>query len=406
MSITTPEEVGVSSARLNRIPPVMQGYIDQNIIAGFTTMLARHGKVFHFECFGKMDLEANKPMQPDTIFRIYSMTKPIVSVALMMLYEEGLFHLHDPVSSFIPEFKNLKVMVPGSTHNHIGLTNMEREVTIRDLLTHTSGLSYGNDEDSPVDALYREAELADSLLRLRQPLPEMAQKLSGLPLAHQPGSQWRYSIATDVIGYLVELISGMSLDTFLEEKILKSLRMDDTAFYVPPEKIDRLAAMYGRTEESHLGLVDGPATSPWTNPQYHPSGGAGLVSTNSDYMRFTQMLLNKGELDGTRLLGCKTIALMTANHLPPELIPLQMGVSTLHGYGFGLGFRVMTDVAQSAMLGSAGEYGWSGAAYTYFWIDPKEELIGIFMSQFFPSRDLTTPIRDTFRVLAYQALID
>lgn len=406
MNITTPEEVGVSSTRLNRISSVMQGYVDQNIIAGFTTMLARHGKVFHFDCFGKMDMEANKPMKPDTIFRIYSMTKPIASVALMMLYEKGLFHLHDPVSTFIPEFKSLKVITDGSTQNNIRLTGMEREITFHDLLTHTSGLSYGNDEDSPVDDLYREAKLGDSLLRFRLPLKETVQKLSELPLAHQPGSQWRYSIATDVIGYLVGLISDMPFDTFVEEKILKPLGMDDTAFYVPPEKIDRLAAMYGRTEESHLGLIDAPDTSPYTNPKYYPSGGAGLVSTNADYMRFAQMLLNQGELDGTRLLSRKTIKLMTVNHLPSEIIPIQMGASTLHGYGFGLGFRVMTDVPQSAMLGSTGEYGWAGVANTYFWIDPKEKLIGLFMSQFFRYRDLPVPIRDTFRVLAYQALID
>jgi CubicO group peptidase (beta-lactamase class C family) len=379
MNTATPEEVGFSASRLSRIGMWMQSYIDQNRLAGLIAMVARCGKVVYLERSGMMDVEAAKPMQFDTIFRIYSMTKPITSVALMMLYEEGRFQLNDPVSKFIPKFADVKVFA-SATEEGIELDELEREITIWHLLTHTAGLTYDFFEDSPVDAMYLEADL-------HQPdrtAEEVVHKIVKLPLVHQPGSAWRYSMATDVLGYLIEMISGMTLDVFFEEKMLKPLGMEDTDFYVPEARLNRFAAEYGPSTgsgqaptENAMELLDAPATSQYTKPPRFLSGGAGLVSTASDYMRFLQMLLNGGELDGTRLLGRKTVELMTINHLPDELIPIQVQPHTLHGCGFGLGFRVLVDVAQAGRLGSEGEFGWGGAASTSFFVDPKENLIGL-----------------------------
>lgn len=399
MNTAAPEEVGFSASRLSRIGTWMQGYIDQNKLAGTIAMVARCGKVTYLERFGMMDLEAAKPMQFDTIFRFYSMTKPITSVALMMLYEEGRFQLSDPVSKFIPEFADVKVFA-GAAEEGFEVAELEREITIWHLLTHTAGLTYDFFDDSPVDAMYLEADL-------HQPdrtAEEVVHEIVKLPLVHQPGTAWRYSMATDVLGYLIEVISGMSLDVFFEDRILKPLGMEDTDFYVPEEKLGRFAAEYGPTENGGLELLDAPATSQYTRPPRFLSGGVGLVSTASAYMRFTQMLLNGGELDGTRLLGRKTVELMTINHLPDELIPIQVQPHTLHGCGFGLGFRVLVNVAQAGRLGSEGEFGWGGAASTSFFVDPKEKLIGLLLTQLMPSRYY--PIRDEFKVLIYQALVD
>jgi CubicO group peptidase (beta-lactamase class C family) len=407
MNTATPEEVGFSASRLSRIGMWMQSYIDQNKLAGLIAMVARCGKVVYLERSGMMDVKAAKPMQFDTIFRIYSMTKPITSVALMMLYEEGRFQLNDPVSKFIPKFADVKVFA-SATEEGIELDELEREITIWHLLTHTAGLTYDFFEDSPVDAMYLEADL-------HQPdrtAEEVVHKIVQLPLVHQPGTAWRYSMATDVLGYLIEMISGMTLDVFFEEKMLKPLGMEDTDFYVPEARLNRFAAEYGPstgsgqapTENGGMELLDAPVTSQYTKPPRFLSGGAGLVSTASDYMRFLQMLLNGGELDGTRLLGRKTVELMTINHLRDELIPIQVQPHTLHGCGFGLGFRVLVDVAQAGRLGSEGEFGWGGAASTSFFVDPKENLIGLLLTQLMPSRYY--PIRNEFKVLVYQALVD
>ena len=407
MNTITPEEVGFSASRLGRIGTAMQGYVDQNKLPGVIAVVARGGNIVYRERFGMMDVEAAKPMQFDTIFRIYSMTKPIASVALMMLYEEGRFQLNDPVSKFIPKLADVKVF-GGATEEGFELTELEREITIWHLLTHTAGLTYDFFEDSPIDAMYLEADLH----RPDRTAEEVIHEIVKLPLVHQPGSAWRYSMATDVLGYLIEVISGMSLDVFLEEKILKPLGMEDTDFYVPEAKLNRFAAEYGPstgsgqapTEDGGMELLDAPATSQYTKLPRFLSGGAGLVSTASDYMCFCQMLLDGGELDGTRLLGRKTIELMTTNHLPDELIPIQVQPHTLHGCGFGLGFRVLVDVAQAGRLGSEGEFGWGGAASTSFFVDPKEKLIGLLLTQLVPSRHY--PIRNEFKVLVYQALVD
>ncbi|GAF68830.1 unnamed protein product, partial [marine sediment metagenome] len=381
MNTVIPEEAGFSANKLSRIGTWMQRYVDQDKLAGLIALVARRGKVVYLERVGMMDVEAAKPMQFDTIFRFYSMTKPITTVALMMLYEEGRFQLHDPVSRFIPEFADVKVFA-GATEGGFKVTELEREMTIWHLLTHTAGLTYDFSEDSPVDALYLEADLHN----VDTPLEEMIHKLNKLPLVHQPGTAWRYSMATDVLGYLIEVISGTLLDVFLKEKVFKPLSMEDTDFYVPEEKLGRFAAMYGPTENGGIELLDAPATSQYTRPPRFLSGGIGLVSTASDYMRFCQMLLNRGELDGTRLLGRKTVELMTINHLPDELIPIQVQPHTLHGCGFGLGFRVLVDVPSAGRLGSKGEFGWGGAASTSFFIDPQEELVGLLLSQLSPSR--------------------
>lgn len=399
MDTIAPEKVGFSTDRLGRIHPVMQAYVDQKKLPGVITLVSRRGKVVHFERFGLMDIESNKPMQADTIFRIYSMTKPITSVAMMMLYEEGRFQLDDPISKFIPAFADVKVF--GKTNDgKIKLSDLEREITIHDLMTHTSGLTYASLEASPVAAMYQEA----GLLNRERTLQENIQELVKLPLVNQPGTVWRYSVSTDVLGHLVELIADMPFDAFLEQWIFAPLHMTDTGFYVPKEKIDRFAALYSPADNGRLELTDPPATGEYSKPPSLFSGGGGLVSTTTDYVQFAQMVLNGGELDGTRLLGRKTIEFMTTNHIPDQLMPLQVAHDwVLHGYGYGLGFGVIMNVAQSQVLGSSNTYGWGGAASTHFWIDPKEELLGVIMTQFSPI--YYYPIEQQFKVLTYQAMI-
>jgi len=398
MDTITPEKAGLSSTRLSGINSIMQRYVDEEKLAGIITLVARRGEIVHVEKYGMMDIEGNKPMALDTIFRIYSMTKPITSAAVMMLYEEGRFHLGDPISRFIPGFKDVMVCA-GETKSGLVLTDAEREISIWHLLTHTAGLSYGTDETSPVDALYRK-RLWDVLEQNPDTtLEEMAQSLSTLPLVHQPGDAWHYSMATDVLGYLVQVISGMPFDAFLQQRIFQPLGMEDTDFYVPERKIGRFSATYGPGEDGGIKIVDAPASSTYAQPTKHPSGGGGLVSTVADYVRFAQMLLNKGTLDGERLLSRKTLELMTANHLPDGVHPFDDPTR-----GFGLGFGVRTWLAPSQIVGSVGSYGWGGAASTDFWVDPQEELIGLLMLQFMPSGHY--PVSDDFRVQTYQAIVD
>jgi len=309
--------------------------------------------------------------------------------------------LSDPVSEFIPEFADLKVFVE-ATGTGIVASDMDREITIRDLLTHTAGLCYGFFDDTPVEDMYRAQGFLSPLVVLQMPLEEMIDKLVRPPLAHQPGVRWRYSLAHDVIGYLISVIADMAFEVFLQERVFEALNMEDTSFYVPEDKFDRFAALYHPGDTVGLTLLDAPATSPHLNPDITPSGGSGLVSTTSDYLRFAQMMLNGGELDGTRLLSRKTIELMTRNHLPEELVPNP----TSHpwpGLGYGLGLGVWVDVAQSGMLGSKGTYFWGGAANTWFWVDPGEELIGLFMTQRSPPEK---SIGEVFQNLTYQAIID
>ena len=384
-----PEDVGLSSTRLDRIKPFIQSYVDQGKLAGLITMVARQGKVVHFETYGRMDTE--KEMQHDTIFRIASMTKPVTSVAIMMLYEEGYFQLYDPVSKFIPEFKKVKVFSKMDQDKPV-LVESKRPITIRDLLTHTSGLTYGFFGKTPVDEMYRSAGLRNGTLK------EMILKLSKLPLLYQPGTKWNYSFSTDVLGYLVEVISRKPLDEFLEERIFKPLKMKDTGFHVPKEKMNRFAARYS-LKKGHLNVLKKPENYNRAKAPKFLSGGGGLLSTAPDYIRFALMLLNKGELEGTRILGRKTVELMTMNHLPDEFLPIH---PVLSGKGFGLGFAVLVDVPQSHMIGSVGEFEWRGIYNTFFWVNPAEELVMILMTQFSPY--LHYPVHDEFKVLTYQAI--
>jgi CubicO group peptidase (beta-lactamase class C family) len=349
-------------------------------------------------------------MRPDALLRMFSMTKPITGVALMMLFEEGRFLLGDPVSKYIPEFQECKVYA-GTTETGVECVDLERPITILDLLTHTAGLAYGLLPTTPVEELYQAADIitpfrplyvADHILHVS--LPEMVRRLAELPLAHQPGTAWRYSLAYDVIGYLISVIADMPFDVFLQERILNPLGMDDTGFCVPPDKLDRLAAMYDVTETGDLGLADAPATSIFINAACPPSGGGGLVSTAADYLRFAQMLFNGGVLEGARLLGRKTVARMTTNHLAAELFPLNLlDMWPMPGEGFGLGVSVVVDQTQEGVLASDGAYGWPGAAGTKFWVDPQEELIGLMLPQV---RFSLMPFEAVFQNMVYQALVD
>ncbi|MCB1691270.1 MAG: beta-lactamase family protein [Pseudomonadales bacterium] len=394
---TTPEDVGLSGSRLYKIDHLTSRYIEEGRLAGTITLVARRGEVVHFSCQGRMDVEADKEMEEDTIFRIYSMTKPITSVALMMLYEDGHFQLDCPVSRYIPGFKHLKVHTPD------GLVDTEREMTIRDLLTHTSGLTYGFMNATPVDAMYRAEGVEQA-----SDLEEMMEKLSDMPLLFTPGSRWSYSVATDVCGYLVQKISDTPFDEFLKEQIFEPLEMVDTGFTVPADQVHRFAANYQHTEEGGFRLIDSPEASVYLKPRGLLSGGGGLVSTAADYNRFAQMLLGRGEYEGTRILGRKTIELMTMNHLPNNGDLTSMGQAVFSetpydGIGFGLGFSVMLDPAKAQILGSPGEFAWGGAASTYFFVDPAEELVVMLLTQLMPSS--AYPIRRELRVLAYQSLI-
>ncbi len=398
MKSIIPEQVGLSSSRLERIRSVVEQAVKEGKFAGISTLVARRGEVAHLACVGVMDKETGQPMQEDTLFRIHSMTKPVTSLALLMLYEEGRVRLSDPVSRFIPAFKELKVY-RYSLPLDMDLGCVQREVTVRDLLTHTAGLTYGYADSSPVDALYQQVDI----LRPDRSLKEFVDELVHLPLVFQPGTAWRYSVATDVVGYLVELIAGMSLDQFFAERIFQPLGMIDTGFVVPPEKVDRLSTEYELKPDGRLEIVDRPPVSAYVKPRHFLSGGGGLISSLSDYLRFAQMLLNMGELDGVRLVSRKTVELMMTNHLPPELLPF--GVEKpKHGWGFGLGVSVLMDLAQHGAIGSVGMYGWDGAANTRFWVDPAEQLIGILMTQSMPV--FHSQLLEDFQVLVYQAIAD
>ncbi len=397
MPTILPEELGFAPDRLARIDAAMQRYVDQKKSAGIVTMVARRGQIAHHATYGMADIEAGAPMQNDTIFRIYSMTKPIASVAALMLFEEGRFQLSDPIARYLPSFANVKVL-DNTTGSGVRYVDPIRPPSIRDLLTHTAGLSYGFEENVYIDELYRTQMWQAIEANPDMTLAEMVERIAKLPLAHQPGTAFRYSVATDVLGMLVQVVADMPFDEYLKRKIFDPLGMADTSFYVPEAKIGRFAANYGPDEQAGLKVIDAPHSSLYTRSTRRPSGGGGLVSTAGDYLRFCRLLLNQGELDGVRLLGRKTVELMTLNHLPAGVFSFD-DPST----GFGLGVSVLLDVAKYQNLGSVGNYGWGGAANTNFWIDPCEQLIGILMLQFMPSD--TYPIVPDFRTLVYQALV-
>jgi CubicO group peptidase (beta-lactamase class C family) len=380
-----PAQAGFSAERLKRIHRVLTDSVDKKEFAGINVAIAHRGKLVYFESFGFLDLEAGKPMRADTLFRMASMTKPISSTAVMMLYEEGKFLLDDPVSKFIPGFDKVKVL---AQENGDGsqVVDLERPVTIRDLLTHTSGLNNTKG--------YMAAGVFDRNGTLR----DMAAKLPSVPLSHQPGKAWRYGSSIDVLGYLVEVWSGKTFDVFLEERIFQPLGMKDTGFYVPKEKLDRVSKLY---QLGPAGQVE--PSSRQGDPSRKPtflSGSGGLYSTSPDYLRFCQMLLNGGQLDGKRLLGRVTVGYMMRNQVPHGVIPPN-GPNGRKGYGFGFGGAVLLDPTAADTLSFEGEYNWGGANGTYFWIDPKNELIGLWMVQRPP---YVPPPSKRFKGLVYQAL--
>lgn len=424
---TQPSRVGMSSERLQRLTDHMHQAVEEGVMVGGLGLIARNGRVVYRETYGQSDREAAKPMAMDNIFRIYSMSKPITSVAVMMLYEEGRFFLNDPIARYIPELANLVVATStadgqttavsdGTTSSTLGEGDESklgqtrkplRQPTIRDLLSHVAGFTYGFFGNTEVDKQYR----AEQLMQSDDTLEKFVTQLGEIPLQYDPGTRWHYSVSVDIQGRLVEAVAGMRFGEFLETRLFEPLDMKDTSFIVPQEKLDRLAQIYspeGTQEGSSVFLT--PSTSAklvvsaaTINDSYREgatfeSGGGGLVSTARDYMRFSQMMLNGGELDGVRILSPKTVELMTINHLGD----IKMGFGG-RGIGFGLGFAVALDQGRIGELGSVGEYNWGGAAGTRFWIDPEEQLIGIFMVQSIPHR---TRLGSDFKNLTYQAIIE
>jgi CubicO group peptidase (beta-lactamase class C family) len=414
LTLAGPESAGMSAARLERIRPAMQAYVDSGLVAGIHTVIARRGKVVHDERTGLLDPTTALPLPADAIYRIYSMTKPIVCVALMTLYEEGRFQLYAPAAQFLPGLGALKVL-ESAANGDTKLADLARPITVADLMTHTAGFTYDFLVDSPVAEIYRQVR---PLTDPARPLGDAIAELLRLPLAYQPGSRWHYSLSIDVAAHLVEVISGRPLRDFLCERLFAPLGMVDTDFAVAAEKQHRIVAMRGvgdlvakdmtivKMFESWMqgtrGPVDVTATYPVDKPATFVRGGHGLFSTVYDYLRFAQMMLNGGELDGSRILGRKTLELMHTNHIRPALLPYEIGGVPALGYGFGLGSRVMADVGQAQLLGTPGEFGWGGAAKTYYWVDPKEEMVGLFMTQL---QGMDEPDR-AFRTLAYQAIVD
>ena len=390
-----PVEAGFSEERLQRISPAMQKYIDENLTPGVLTAIMRKGKIVHLRTQGYMDVENEIPLQEDSIFRIASMTKPIASIALMILWEEGHFQLNDPVSKFIPSFSQTKVSSTGDVSGKTGtLENPKREITIRDMLTHTAGLanSYIGNRQA-----YRRA------MNLPRPKSnaEQIDRLSKLPLNYHPGEQWQYSAATNVVGHLVEIISGQSLDIFLEERIFMPLDMKDTHFYLEDTKGGRLTAQYVPGKNNKIKLQDpGSEKSRWiTSPRNIFSGGGGLVSTARDYLRFQQMVLNAGELNGIRILAPSTVSLILENHT--DDLPIWL---TGPGTGFGLGYGVIVDRGKASTPLSEGSAYWGGAYCTISWIDREKDLVGLMMTQVRPYTHIN--IRSDFQVMTYQALIE
>jgi len=380
LPMAVPADVGFSSEKLDEIAPTLQGYVDKGQTPGFLTAVARKGKIVHFETIGMRDVENEKPVEADTIFRIYSMSKPITSVAVMILYQDGHFQLDDPVEKYLPDFKDMKVFNEEQTETH----DAQNKMTIKHLLTHTSGLTYGWG-NKPIDKLYGELKV----FRRGSSLKDMAEKLAKIPLLHEPGEKWTYGVSTDLLGYLVEVVSGMPFEEFLRSRLFVPLGMVDTAFSVPKEKVERFAALYRPTEEGGLRLA---RNAPLANDDvsFFPSGGGGLVSTTADYLRFCQMLLNGGELYGVRILSEENVKLMRYPHF-------QRG----RGGAFGLGFGVVMGENKGEAKRSKGTFSWGGAAATIFWIDPENELVAVLMTQLMNNR---YGFGGDFERITYQAL--
>jgi CubicO group peptidase (beta-lactamase class C family) len=401
---TAPEDVGLSPTGLARIDAFVAAYLAEHGAPGVLTLVARRGKVAHLACAGAMSLESGAPVRPDTLFRIYSMTKPITCAAALMLVEAGQLRLDDPVMRYVPAFAELRVLAAGPGGESV-YQPLARPILLGDLLTHTAGLGYGLFADAPAEEHYRAARLLNRVLTLRVPLDDLVTRVTQLPLAGQPGETWRYSFAHDVVAQIVALVAGVPFEVFLAERIFAPLGMTDTGFAVPEANIGRLASLYVRGADGALALHDDPASSSYVRPGTQPAGGGGLVSTAGNYLRFAQLLLGGGALDGVRLLQPETVALMTRNHLPAHLLPFSIGPEWgWEGYGFGLGVAVLLDPAGAGLPGAPGTFEWPGAANTMFWVDPHEELIGMLMTQVLPS-PMSPPLGRAFRRLVYEAIV-
>jgi CubicO group peptidase (beta-lactamase class C family) len=401
MIIHTPESMGLSSTRLQRLDESFRRRIEAGELMGVATCVARMGRVVHFHAQGMADREKGLPLAEDAIYRMYSMSKPVTAVALLTLLEEGRFQLDDPVSAFIPELGSLKVL-KGMTAKGPEVEELKRPVSIRHLFTHTAGFCYPSPQGSDAEKLLAKEVVTDATVDITMKLEEAVSRIARVPLAHQPGEGWTYGLSIDVLGRVIEVISGKTLDAFLQERIFGPLGMTDTGFFAPEEKHGRLAAVYGKNAKGVLERV------PWATDAYHAkplflSGGGGLVSTAEDYMRFALMLLNGGELDGARILGRRTVKLMTLNHVPQlmDLPAVKSGMAFGLGYGYGLGGRVMLE-EYPGLYGSAGTYGWSGMAGTDFFVDHKEGLTALYMTQIIP---WPPAMMEQFRTFVYQALV-
>jgi CubicO group peptidase (beta-lactamase class C family) len=386
-----PESVGMSTQRLGKLKSEMQALVDRNQLPGVVTMVAKDGKIVEFDVAGKRDVESGAPLQKDSIFRIYSMSKPITGVAMMVLFEEGKWQLNDPVSKHIPEFANLKVAKVNPQNGSVTQVAPDHPMTMRELMSHSGGLTYGVFGSTPVDKMYTDANVLDRDATLQA----MVDKLAKIPLLLQPGEKWQYSVSVDVQGYLVEKLSGQPFPEFLKQRIFDPLGMKDTAFYVPPEKMNRFVSFY--TYDKDRKFVPHPGVPDFSKPPGAPSGGGGLVSTAMDYMRFCQMLLNGGELDGKRLLSPLSVQLMRSNVLPANA--RTMGPGT----GFGLDFAVVEDPVAAGGYYGEGTYYWGGYAGTWFWIDPVYKLVVVGMIQH--RGDGLPDVRGMSRNLTYQAIV-
>lgn len=395
LPVAKPEDVGMSSERLAKVSAVMDGLVKEKKLAGGIVVIARSGKVVHFRSHGMMDIEANKPMRDDAIVRIYSMSKAITTAAALKLCDEGKVGLDDPVSKHLPEMKSSQVQ------GQDGPFAPEKEMTVRDLMRHTSGLTYGTGTsgNEVADKLFREAKVLDP----NSTLADMAAKLGRVPLAFEPGKDWRYGVSSDLLGRVVEVVSGQPLDEFFQQQIFKPLDMKDTGFFVPDEKLQRFATNYTSDGKGSLTLLDAPEKSVYRKSPKLLSGGGGLVSTARDYMRFLMMIAQGGELDGVRILSDKTVRLMTTNQLPESVGWIKFGSQVREGVGFGLGFSVRVKSSDWDPPGRLGEYGWGGAASTHYWTSPKDDLVVVTMEQTMPYSFLT---EFAVKSLIYDAVID
>ena len=395
---------GFCPARLKRISPWLKRYVDEKKLPFAHVAVLRKGQLAYSNCYGVRDIEEGSPILEDGIYRIYSMTKLVTTVAALALYEKGAFQLDDPVDKFVDEFKDARVFVSGRKDS-INSVEAETPMTIRQLMNHTSGLTYGAFDPGPVGQLMRSGKI--DFGNLQANLGDTVRRLASIPLCFQPGSQWRYGVSTDVLGYVIEVVTGKTLLQVFDELIFKPLNMNDTFFEVPINKVKKFCSLYTRTKSESLKLLECAGSSRFCKPVNMYSGGGGLISSMRDYLVFLEMIRCGGRYDDAQILGRKTVELMLRNHLSGDMA--SMGQPTfsempMEGIGFGLGGAILLDPAKAQILGSEGEFTWGGMASTAFWIDPKEELSVVFMTQLIPSS--CYPIRRELRVLVYQALVD